>query len=46
MVRLLLGVAEAGFFPGVLYYLTLWFPATMRARAVSRFYVAFPLSSV
>lgn len=46
MVRLLLGVAEAGFFPGVLYYLTLWFPATMRARAVSRFYVALPLSSV
>jgi ACS family tartrate transporter-like MFS transporter len=45
-VRLLLGVAEAGFFPGVIYYLTLWFPARMRARAVSRFYVALPLSSV
>jgi ACS family tartrate transporter-like MFS transporter len=44
--RLLLGVAEAGFFPGVIYYLTLWFPARMRARAVSRFYVALPLSSV
>jgi ACS family tartrate transporter-like MFS transporter len=44
-VRLLLGVAEAGFFPGVIYYLTLWFPANMRARAVSRFYIAFPLSS-
>jgi ACS family tartrate transporter-like MFS transporter len=44
--RLLLGVAEAGFFPGVLYYLTLWFPARMRARAVSRFYIALPLSSV
>jgi ACS family tartrate transporter-like MFS transporter len=45
-VRLLLGMAEAGFFPGVLYYLTLWFPASMRARAVSRFYIALPLSSV
>ena len=45
-VRLLLGMAEAGFFPGVLYYLMLWFPASMRARAVSRFYIALPLSSV
>src|SRR5580658_4477210 len=44
-VRFLLGVAEAGFFPGVIYYLTLWFPARMRARAVSRFYIALPLSS-
>jgi len=40
------GDAEAGFFPGVIYYLTLWFPASMRARAVSRFYIALPLSSV
>jgi len=46
VVRFLLGMAEAGFFPGVLYYLTLWFPAGMRARAVSRFYIALPLSSV
>jgi MFS transporter, ACS family, tartrate transporter len=45
-VRLLLGISEAGFFPGVLYYLTLWFPAKTRARAVSRFYVALPLSTV
>ena len=45
-LRLLLGVAEAGFYPGVLYYLTLWFPARVRARAVSRFYIALPLSSV
>src|SRR5579863_10419031 len=44
-LRLLLGIAEAGFFPGVIYYLTLWFPASMRARAVSRFYIALPLSS-
>jgi ACS family tartrate transporter-like MFS transporter len=46
VLRLLLGVAEAGFFPGIIYYLTLWFPARMRARAVSRFYIALPLSSV
>jgi MFS transporter, ACS family, tartrate transporter len=44
-LRLLLGIAEAGFFPGVIYYLTLWFPARTRARAVSRFYIALPLSS-
>lgn len=43
--RLLLGISEAGFFPGIIYYLTLWFPARMRARAVSRFYIALPLSS-
>ncbi|MGB6746191.1 MAG: MFS transporter, partial [Terracidiphilus sp.] len=46
VLRLLLGMAEAGFFPGVIYYLTLWFPARARARAVSRFYVALPLSTV
>ncbi len=45
VLRFLLGVAEAGFFPGVIYYLTLWFPAEMRARAVSRFYIALPLAS-
>ena len=45
-LRFLLGVAEAGFFPGVIFYLTLWFPARVRARAVSRFYIALPLSSV
>ena len=44
-VRFLLGMAEAGFFPGVIYYLTLWFPARMRGRAVSRFYIALPLGS-
>lgn len=45
-VRFLLGMAEAGFFPGVVYYLSQWFPANVRARTVSRFYVALPLSSV
>jgi ACS family tartrate transporter-like MFS transporter len=44
-MRFLLGMAEAGFFPGVIYYLTQWFPAEERARAVSRFYVAFPLGA-
>lgn len=44
-LRFLLGVAEAGFYPGVIYYLTLWFPLRMRARAVSRFYVSLPLAS-
>jgi ACS family tartrate transporter-like MFS transporter len=45
-VRFFLGMAEAGFFPGVVYYLSQWFPANVRARTVSRFYVALPLSSV
>ncbi len=45
-VRFLLGAAEAGFFPGVIYYLMRWFPAEQRGRAISRFYVAYPLSSV
>jgi len=45
-VRFLLGMSEAGFFPGVVYYLSQWFPANVRARTLSRFYVALPLSSV
>jgi ACS family tartrate transporter-like MFS transporter len=44
--RFLLGMAEAGFFPGVLFYLCQWFPAQMRARTISRFYVSLPLSAV
>jgi ACS family tartrate transporter-like MFS transporter len=44
--RFFLGVAEAGFFPGVIYYLTQWFPQELRARAISRFYISLPLSSV
>lgn len=44
-MRLLLGVAEAGYFPGVLYYLAQWFPVQQRARAISWFYISFPLSS-
>ena len=46
IVRFLLGMSEAGFFPGVVFYLSQWFPANVRARTVSRFYVALPLSSV
>lgn len=45
-MRLLLGAAEAGFFPGVIFYLMRWFPAGHRARAVSKFYIAYPLSSM
>jgi ACS family tartrate transporter-like MFS transporter len=45
-LRLLLGVAEAGFFPGVIFYLATWFPMEQRARAISWFYIAFPLSNL
>jgi ACS family tartrate transporter-like MFS transporter len=43
-VRFLLGIAEAGFFPGIIVYFTHWFPARERARAMSGFIVAVPLS--
>ena len=46
LVRVLLGVAEAGFFPGVIFFLTLWFPAVYRARIVGYFMAAIPLSTV
>ena len=46
IMRFLLGVAEADFFPGVITYFSHWFPAACRCRAVSRFYVAGPLASV
>jgi MFS family permease len=42
--RFLLGAAEAGFFPGVILYLTYWFPAEQRARIVGIFMVAIPAS--
>lgn len=45
VMRFLLGLAEAGFFPGVIFYLSQWFPAEQRGRAISRFYVAWPLSA-
>ncbi len=46
VARFLLGVAEAGFFPGIIFYLTRWVPAGDRARTVSAFMVAVPVSAV
>lgn len=46
VVRLLLGVAEAGFFPGIIFFLTLWFPSAYRARIVGMFMFAIPISTV
>src|SRR3982750_4672589 len=45
-LRVLLGMAEAGFFPGIIFYLTLWFPAVYRARIIGYFMAALPLSTV
>jgi MFS family permease len=45
-VRFLLGVAEAGFFPGIILYLTYWFPSARRARIVALFMAAIPLSGL
>jgi ACS family tartrate transporter-like MFS transporter len=45
-LRFLLGVAEAGFWPGILLYLTFWFPARYRARAIGALYLAVPASNV
>ena len=42
----MLGACEAGFFPGIIFYLTLWFPAVYRARVVSFFMLAIPISSI
>lgn len=45
-MRLLLGAAEAGFTPGIIYFLSQWFPNRNRARAMSFFYIAAALASV
>ena len=45
-VRILLGVAEAGFFPGIILYLTFWFPARERAKVVALFMVAIAFAGV
>jgi len=45
-MRFLLGAAEAGFFPGVIYYLNNWFPAAVRARALALFIMAGPIAGV
>jgi len=46
ILRFLLGVAEAGFAPGVILYLTYWFPAARRAKALSLFFMAIPLAGM
>ncbi|MCF1455982.1 MFS transporter, partial [Agrobacterium vitis] len=45
-LRFLLGVAEAGFFPGIILYLSFWFPARRRAAVTAIFMAAAPLSTV
>jgi D-galactonate transporter len=46
LLRILLGVAEAGFFPGIIFYLSHWFPARERARAVATFMTAAVVASL
>lgn len=46
VLRFLLGVAEAGFIPGVALYLTYWFPARLRATVVALFFLAIPLAGI
>jgi MFS transporter, ACS family, tartrate transporter len=46
LLRFLLGIAEAGFFPGMIFYLTLWFPQSYRARFTAGFMAAIPLASI
>jgi D-galactonate transporter len=46
LLRFLLGVAEAGFFPGIILYLTYWFPSTRRAHVIALFMSAIALTGV
>jgi sugar phosphate permease len=46
IVRLLLGAAEAGFYPGILFFITLWFPAAYRGGIFGLFVAAIPLSGI
>lgn len=46
LLRILLGIAEAGFFPGIIYYLSFWFPDRQRAKMTAFFMLAVSLSSV
>jgi MFS family permease len=46
IMRILLGVAEAGFFPGIMLYFTYWIPSTHRGRVVSGFMAAMPFANV
>lgn len=45
-IRFLLGLAEAGFFPGIILYLTWWFPSFYRSRIVAIFMAAIPISNI
>jgi ACS family tartrate transporter-like MFS transporter len=45
-VRLVLGIAEAGFFPGMLLYMTYWFPKAWRGRFVASFMAAIPMANI
>jgi ACS family tartrate transporter-like MFS transporter len=45
VLRFLLGMAEAGFFPGIIYYLSCWFPAAYSGRVISTLFVAVPISN-
>ena len=46
VLRFLLGVAEAGFYPGIILYLTYWFPSHRRAKVVATFMAAIPISGI
>ena len=46
VVRFLLGVAEAGFFPGMILYMSYWFPRAYRARLIATFMIAVPVSRI
>lgn len=46
IMRFLLGMAEAGFTPGIIYYISCWFPKRNRARAMSFFYMGLVLASI
>jgi MFS family permease len=46
VLRFLLGLAEAGFYPGIILYLTRWYPTHRRARVVSLFMIAIPISGI
>jgi ACS family tartrate transporter-like MFS transporter len=46
VLRFLLGLAEAGFAPGMIYYLSLWFPPALRARYAASYFIAIPMTNV
>jgi ACS family tartrate transporter-like MFS transporter len=46
LLRFLLGAAEAGFFPGVIYYLSMWYPSDHRSKAIAAFMAAIPFTGL